>query len=133
MMLSEYLVETVIGVIHTSKCIGSNCNCHELSVAATEIDIKPAMYGIAHRSKYGIRLIRLSLTGSGVSRGVLRVLQHPPMQLNNRSQHKKLTTLVALTQQIMGRASLVKFWASVNCQQQSEIYLSFPACRVCAL
>ena len=31
--------------------------------------------------------------------GVLRVLQHSPTQLNNISQHKQLTTLVALVQQ----------------------------------
>jgi hypothetical protein len=30
---------------------------------------------------------------------VLRVLQHPPVQLNNSSQHKKLTTLVTFKQQ----------------------------------
>ena len=38
---------------------------------------------------------------SGVSRGVLRVLQHPPVQLNNSSQHRKQIALVALSSQSM--------------------------------
>ena len=36
-----------------------------------------------------------STDSSGVSRGVLWVLQHPPVQLNSSSQNRKLSMLVA--------------------------------------
>jgi hypothetical protein len=91
-------------------------NCHESSVAATEIDIRslPRTELLTGLLKYGIPLTRFSLTGRGVSRGVLRVLQHPPTQLNNTSQHKKTTTCLANSEVIMGRG---RGW---SCQLKSH-------------
>jgi hypothetical protein len=50
---------------------GIASNCHESSVAATEIDIRnlPRTELPTGLLKYGIPLIKLSLTGRGVSRG----------------------------------------------------------------